>query len=72
MKCAFQEDTGVYVLGVLTASEHRRMRLHLKDCPACRADVADLLAVLPILKNLPEVFRPRSCRALFIDWSKNN
>lgn len=72
MSCVFQETTGVYVLGALPAQEHLRMRLHLKDCPSCRADVADLLAVLPILRSMPVPVRPHSCRALFIDWSKNN
>ena len=72
MSCAFQEDTGVYVLGALTLQEHLRMRLHLKDCPSCQEDVAGLLAVLPILKNMPGAVRPRLCHALFIDWSKNN
>jgi anti-sigma factor RsiW len=71
MTCPFREDTGVYVLGVLTPQEHLRIRLHLKDCPSCQMDVADLLAVLPILRDMPS-FRPHSRRALFIDWSKNN
>jgi anti-sigma factor RsiW len=65
-------DTGVYVLGALSSSEHLQMRIHLKDCPSCQMDVADLLAVLPVLQNAPGAFRPSSCHALFIDWSVNN
>jgi hypothetical protein len=72
MTCPFREDTGVYVLGALPPQEHRRLRLHLKDCRSCQIDVADLLAVLPILQNTPGAARSHSCHALFIDWSVNN
>lgn len=72
MSCPLQENTGVYVLGALPPQEHLQMRIHLKDCPACQADVADLLTVLPIIHNTPGALRPHACRALFIDWSLNN
>lgn len=72
MSCPFQMNTGVYVLGALTSQEHLQMRIHLKDCSSCQMDVADLLSVLPIIQNTPAAFRPRSCHALFIDWSVNN
>ncbi|GAA4497116.1 hypothetical protein GCM10023191_040110 [Actinoallomurus oryzae] len=72
MSCPFREDTGVYVLGALPPQEHLRMRMHLKDCHSCQVDVADLLAVLPILRNTSPALWSHSCRALFIDWSLNN
>jgi anti-sigma factor RsiW len=72
MSCPLQGNTGVYVLGALTPQEHLQMRIHLKDCPTCQADLADLLAVLPIIQNTPGALRPHACRALFIDWSLNN
>jgi anti-sigma factor RsiW len=72
MNCPFREDTGVYVLGALTPQEHLQLRRHLKDCRSCQIDVADLLAVLPILRNTSPVLWSHPCHALFIDWSLNN
>lgn len=72
MSCPFQMDTGVYVLGALSAQEHLQMRIHLKDCASCQTDVADLLAVLPILQNMRAEFRLSQRHALYIDWSANN
>ena len=72
MSCPFQEYTGVYVLGAVTPEEHLRMGVHLKDCPSCQTEVAEFLAVLRILRALPPAYRPRACRALFIDWSQHN
>jgi hypothetical protein len=72
MNCPFQMNTGVYALGALTPHEHLQMRIHVKDCLSCQADIADFIAVLRLLRNTAVCFRPRSCRARFIDWLINN
>ena len=41
-------DLGAYVLGALEPDERRRVDEHLRDCPACAAELADL-ATLPTL-----------------------
>jgi hypothetical protein len=48
MTCQMMMSLGVYVLGAADAEENRRVRAHLPDCPACRAELA-LLRPLPSL-----------------------
>lgn len=49
LTCPFLTDTGVYAIGALPAPERRRMALHVRDCAACRAEVAGFAAVLRCL-----------------------
>jgi hypothetical protein len=48
------EDLGAYVLGGLDADEAERVRAHIAECDACRAEHADL-AGLPQLLDLAVV-----------------
>jgi hypothetical protein len=41
-----------YVLGSLSADEHREYEAHLSTCPPCRAAVADLSGIPPLLAKL--------------------
>jgi len=42
-------DLGVYVLGVLPASDSTRLRMHLETCAACRARVDELEGISELL-----------------------
>jgi anti-sigma factor RsiW len=40
-----EEQLTGYLDGVLTQSDEQRVRLHLEDCPSCRAQLAELAAL---------------------------
>jgi hypothetical protein len=44
---------GAYVLGALDSDEQRRTEVHLAECSACQADLAELEAVRDMLDDLP-------------------
>ena len=53
----WREDLGAYLLGALDADEAERMRRHLEECPACRAEYIELAPVVSMLAAVPaEVF----------------
>jgi anti-sigma factor RsiW len=52
VSCPYRMDTGAYVLGVLAATDRARMREHLKSCPPCRAEIADLAGLMELLRAL--------------------
>lgn len=45
---------------LLTESERQRVEQHLKECPACNADLEGLQSTAGLLRRLPEVAPPRS------------
>jgi anti-sigma factor RsiW len=49
----WREDLGAYLLGALEADEAERMRLHLQECPECRAEYAELTPVVGLLATVP-------------------
>ena len=49
----WREDLGAYLLGALEAAEAERMRLHLQECEACRAEYAELAPVVGLLATVP-------------------
>ena len=50
-RCAYQIDTGAFVMGGLGAEEHQRFGAHLVDCDRCNADIAEVLPVLALLES---------------------
>ena len=53
-----QKLLSAYAGGDLERSECRRIELHLAACPACRAELANLQALLRVLRSTPEVEPP--------------
>ncbi len=52
-----REMLGALALGHLTAAETDRVRAHLDGCPACRAELAEVSSVVPLLDRVdPAVF----------------
>jgi anti-sigma factor RsiW len=49
----WREDLGPYLLGALEAEEAERMRRHLEECAACRAEYAELAPVVSLLATVP-------------------
>lgn len=49
----WREDLGAYLVGALDADEAERMRRHLEECPACRAEYAELAPVVGMLASVP-------------------
>jgi len=47
-----------YCGGDLDAAEQRLVEVHLADCPACRAELADLQTVIGLVRSTPEVEPP--------------
>jgi anti-sigma factor RsiW len=43
---------GVYLLGALDSSEHAAVEDHLRDCTACRARLAEISGLPPLLERL--------------------
>ena len=55
----WREDLGAYLLGALDAEEAEFMRLHIRDCPACQAEYAELAPAVGLLARIPaEAFVP--------------
>lgn len=71
MNCNFQMDTGVYALGALAPHEQLRMRIHVKDCPSCQADIAEFATVLELLHDTAGSFPQRPCHARFTIADRN-
>jgi predicted anti-sigma-YlaC factor YlaD len=49
----WREELGAYLLGALDADEAERMRLHLEQCPECRAAYAELAPTVDLLAKVP-------------------
>jgi anti-sigma factor RsiW len=49
----WREELGAYLLGALDADEAARMRRHLEQCAACRAEYAQLAPVAGQLATIP-------------------
>ena len=45
----FRDDLGAYALGALAAGEARALRGHLRGCPECRRELAELQSVAPMV-----------------------
>ena len=55
----WREDLGAYLLGALEPEEAELMRLHIRQCPACQAEYAELAPVAGLLARIPaEAFVP--------------
>ena len=50
---AWREELGAYLLGALEADEAERMRLHLAECAACRAEHDELAPLVGMLAKVP-------------------
>jgi anti-sigma-K factor RskA len=55
-----RERLEAYAIGALTVEEHRQVELHVGECPACRADLADLAVVQLALAKLTAEATPGS------------
>jgi hypothetical protein len=53
-----QRRLPAYSGGDLEPAEHQLVEQHLADCPACRAELADLLTALDLIRSTPEVNPP--------------
>lgn len=49
----WREDLGAYLVGALDREESERMRLHLEQCPSCRAEYEQLAPVVGLLATIP-------------------
>jgi anti-sigma factor RsiW len=49
----WREELGAYLMGALDPDEAERMRLHLEECAACRAEYAELAPVAGLLAKVP-------------------
>jgi anti-sigma factor RsiW len=49
----WREELGAYLLGALEADEAERVRLHLEQCPECRAAYAELAPVVDLMAKVP-------------------
>ena len=49
----WREELGAYLLGALEADEAERVRLHLEQCPQCRAAYAELAPVVDLMAKVP-------------------
>ena len=54
------ERLSAYVDGQLAARERQRVERHLRGCVACRRDLAELRAVVAMLRRAPARPLPRS------------
>ncbi len=64
LDCERLEDCAAYVLGALEAPEVQVLRAHLAECPACRAEVAQLQLVADLLAiGVPRAAVPESLHA---------
>lgn len=52
-KHQWREELGAYLLGALEPDEAQRMRAHLDQCAACRAEYAELAPVVGLLAKVP-------------------
>jgi hypothetical protein len=53
-----QRRLPAYSGGDLEPAEHHLVERHLADCPACRAELADIQTALGLIRNTPEVDPP--------------
>jgi hypothetical protein len=53
-----QRRLPAYSGGDLGPAEHHLVEQHLADCPACRAELSDLLTTLDLIRSTPEVNPP--------------
>lgn len=51
---AVREELGAYALGALEPRERGAVEAHLRECPACREEVARLAALPGLLARLPD------------------
>jgi anti-sigma factor RsiW len=51
--CPHGAETGAYVLGALAGDEREAFDGHLRTCPTCRAEVAELREVADALPGAP-------------------
>lgn len=49
----WREDLGAYLVGALEADEAERMRRHLDECAACRAEYLELAPAVGLLAKVP-------------------
>lgn len=64
----WREELGAYLLGALDADEAEGMRLHLEQCPACRAEYAQLAPAVDLLAKVPaEAFAAEQASAEPLD-----
>jgi anti-sigma factor RsiW len=64
LDCERLEDCAAYVLGALDEPEVQVLRAHLAECPACRAEVAQLQLVVDLLAlGVPRAAVPESLHA---------
>ncbi len=64
LDCERPPDCAAYVLGALDEPEAEALRVHLTECPACRAEVAQLQLVVDALAiGVPRAAVPESLRA---------
>jgi anti-sigma-K factor RskA len=56
--CRHGLDTGAYVLGALLDDEHRDFAEHLRGCPDCRREVAELQVAADVLPLAAEQIDP--------------
>jgi anti-sigma factor RsiW len=52
VKCQYEHDDGVYVLGALSPAERAAYENHLAGCPSCHDAVADIAALPGLLGRL--------------------
>ncbi len=52
-KHQWHEELGAYLLGALEPDEAQRLRAHLEQCAACRAEYAELAPVADLLAKVP-------------------
>ncbi len=58
-RCAYQLDTGAFMMGGLSADEHQRFASHLVGCDRCNGDIAEILPVLGLLDTSRSVSAQR-------------
>ncbi len=64
LDCERLPECAAYVLGALDEPEAEALRVHLAECPACRAEVAHLQLVADLLAiGVPRAAVPESLRA---------
>jgi Anti-sigma-K factor rskA/Putative zinc-finger len=71
LDCERLEDCATYVLGALDEPEVEVLREHLTECPACRAEVAQLQLVVDSLAiGVPRATVPESLRARVVGTAR--
>lgn len=64
MKCAeARELLSAYIDGALSGAPRRRLEDHLRECPTCAAELADLRRTAALLASLDEIDPPAEFRA---------